>query len=132
MTIRQKPSVPSRLWAAHSLPNSAPNGQMTKMAKTKTGQQTDTSRIERLNATFRASLAGLTRRGRRLAKNEGVLEKGMRLVGGICNFCEEHRSLRVEQAKGKKWAERTPAMAAGWTDHPWSMHELLSFRLLHG
>jgi transposase-like protein len=103
-----------------------------QMAKTRTGEQVNTSYIERLNATFRARLAGLTRRGRRLAKDEGVLEKGMHQVGCLYNFCDAHRSLRVEQAKGKKWAERTPAMAAGWTDHPWSVHELLSFRVLHG
>ena len=103
-----------------------------QMARTKTGEQINTSYIERLNATFRACLAGLTRRGRRLVKDEGVLEKGMHLVGCVYNFCEEHRSLRVKQAKGKKWAERTPAMAAGWTGRAWSVHELLSFRVLHG
>jgi transposase-like protein len=102
-----------------------------QMARTSTGGEINTSYIERLNATFRASLAGLTRRGRRLAKGEGVLEKGVHLVGCVYNFCEGHRSLRVEQAKGKKWLERTPAMAAGWADHAWSVHELLSFRVLH-
>lgn len=103
-----------------------------QLAGTGTGKQIHTSYIERLNATFRASLAGLTRRGRRLVKDERVLEKGMHLVGCVYNFCEEHRSLRVKQEKGKKWAERTPAMAAGWTDHAWSVHELLSFKVYHG
>jgi transposase-like protein len=102
-----------------------------QMARTKTGEQINTSYIERLNATFRACLAGLTRRGRRLVKDEEVLEKGMHLVGCVYNFCDTHRSLRVKQAKGKKWAERTPAMAAGWTDHAWSVRELLSFRVFH-
>jgi transposase-like protein len=105
---------------------------MGQLEKTKTGKQINTSYIERLNATFRASLAGLTRRGRRLVKDEEVLEKGMYLVGCTYNFCEAHRSLRVEQNKhGKKWLQRTPAMAAGWTDHVWSIRELLSFRVLH-
>ena len=103
-----------------------------QLKKTKTGEKINTSCIGRLNATFRASLAGLTRRGRRLAKGEGVLERGMHLVGCVYNFCEEHRSLRVEQQKGKKWLERTPAVAAGWTDHAWSVQELLSFKVLHG
>jgi transposase-like protein len=104
---------------------------MGQLEKTKTGKQINTSYIERLNATFRASLAGLTRRGRRLVKDEEVLEKGMYLVGCTYNFCKTHRSLRVEQKQGKKWLQRTPAMAAGWTDHVWSIHELLSFRVLH-
>jgi transposase-like protein len=103
-----------------------------QLARTKTGEQINTSYIERLNATFRACLAGLTRRGRRLVKDERVLEKGMHLVGCVYNFCEEHRSLRVGQPKGKKWLGRTPAMAAGWTDQAWSVQELLAFRVLHG
>lgn len=102
-----------------------------QLEKTKTGKQINTSYIERLNATFRASLAGLTRRGRRLVKDEAVLEKGMYLVGCVYNFCAEHRSLRVQQKQGKKWLQRTPAMAAGWTDHVWSIRELLSCRVLH-
>jgi transposase-like protein len=102
-----------------------------QLARTKTGTQINTSYIERLNATFRACLAGLTRRGRRLVKDERGLEKGMYLVGCVYNFCKPHRSLRVRQEEGKKWRQRTPAMAAGWADHVWSIRELLSFRLLH-
>lgn len=104
---------------------------MGQLQKTRTGEQINTSYIERLNATFRACLAGLTRRGRRLVKDEEVLEKGMYLVGCVYNFCSAHRSLRVRQRRGKKWLQRTPAMAAGWTDHVWSIRELLSFRVLH-
>jgi hypothetical protein len=99
-----------------------------QLRQTKTGQQINTSYIERLNATFRACLATLTRRGRALVHQEEVLEKGMYLVGCVYNFCKEHRSLRVEQQEGKKWQQRTPAMAAGWTDHVWSVEELLSFK----
>src|SRR5947209_2879788 len=99
-----------------------------QLQKTRTGQQINTSYIERLNATFRACLAALTRRGRRLAHQEETLETGMYLVGCVYNFCSEHRSLRLRQEQGPKWQERTPAMAAGWTDHVWSIEELLSFR----
>jgi hypothetical protein len=58
-------------------------------------------------------------------RGEGVLERGMYLVGCVSNFCAEHRSLRVRQERGKKWQQRTPARAAGRTDHVWSTHELL-------
>jgi len=104
---------------------------MAQLQKTQTGKQINTSYIERLNATFRACLAALTRRGRRLVKSEEVLSAGMYLVGCTYNFCKTHRSLRLRQQKGKKWLQRTPAMAAGWTDHVWSIRELLSFRVLH-
>ena len=106
-----------------------------QLHETRTGEQINTSYIERLNATFRACMAALTRRGRRLVHQEEMLEKGMYLVGCVYNFCCEHRSLRLRREQGKKWLQRTPAMAAGWTDHVWSIRELLEFRPappLHG
>src|ERR1700710_494407 len=52
----------------------------------------------------------------------------MYLVGCAYNCCWEHDSLRVAKGPGGrlKWVDRTPAMAAGLTDHRWTMHELLS------
>jgi hypothetical protein len=104
------------------------------LRRTGTGRQINTSYIERLNATFRARLAGLTRRGRGLGRQAGVPEEGMYLVGWAYNFCRAHRSLRLGDERGQR-QERTPAMAAGWTDHPWSLDELLRFKVpaaLHG
>jgi len=101
-----------------------------QIEKTNTGKQINTSYIERLNATFRAAMAALTRRGRRLVRQEEVLEKGMYLTGCVYNFCSSHRSLRLRQEQGPKWLQRTPAMAAGWTDHLWSIRQLLEFRPL--
>jgi transposase-like protein len=106
-----------------------------QLQKSTTGEQINTSYIERLNATFRSAMAGLTRRGRRLLRQEEAVEKGMYLTGCVYNFCWEHKSLRLRQEQGPKWLQRTPAMAAGWTDHVWSIRELLEFRpvsALHG
>lgn len=106
------------------------------LKRTGTGRQINTSYIERLNATFRSRLASLVRRGRGLAHKEETLELGMYLVGCVYNFCTEHRSLRLPVTQSKaKWLGRTPAMAAHWTDHVWSVRELLAFRpptLFHG
>lgn len=106
------------------------------LRRTQTGQQINTSYIERLNATFRSRLASLVRRGRGLAHKVATLEFGMYLVGCVYNFCTEHRSLRVPIARSEtKWQRRTPAMAARWTDHVWSVRELLTFKpptLVHG
>ena len=41
------------------------------------------------------------------------------------NFCWPVRTLRVKGADG--WLARTPAMAAGLTDHVWSLREWLSY-----
>jgi transposase-like protein len=83
----------------------------------------NTAYIERLNATFRERLASLTRRGRALARCTLTLQHGMYLIGTVYNFCTPHASLA--HADG----ETTPAMAAGITDHCWSVRELLSYHV---
>jgi transposase-like protein len=95
------------------------------LAATGSGRQINTAYIERLNASFRACLVPLTRRGRRLAHDLALLHAGMFLVGMAYNFCWVHRSLRLPAASGGKWVERTPAMAAGLTDHVWTVQEIL-------
>jgi transposase-like protein len=93
-------------------------------------QKLHSSYIERINATFRARLHGLVRRGRALYHQEPTLAAGMYLVGSFYNFCSFHDSLRQEQPEGKrKCTERTPAMAAGITDHRWSSQELLTYQV---
>jgi transposase-like protein len=82
----------------------------------------NTAYIERLNATFRERLAPLARRCRALARHTVTLHEGMFLVGTVYNFCTPHASLSSTQ-------KTTPAMAAGITDHCWTMHELLSFHV---
>jgi IS1 family transposase len=90
----------------------------------------NTAFIERLNATFRSGLAALVRRTRALARKPETLERGMFLVGVVYNLCTDHDSLRLPGlVGGRKHLPQTPAMAAGLTDHRWSIHELLSFRV---
>lgn len=91
----------------------------------------NTAYVERLNATFRARLASLARRTRAGVHRRDTLEAGMWLVGAVYNFCRPHRSLQrrrePEPAPARRWSDRTPAQAAGLTDHPWPVHELLLF-----
>jgi hypothetical protein len=91
----------------------------------------NTAHIERLNATFRAHLAPLVRRGRALARTQTALTAGMDLVGCAYNLCWAHDSLRPGAGPGAttKWIERTPAMAAGLTDHRWTLDELLHYQV---
>jgi hypothetical protein len=101
------------------------------LAATGGGTGINTAYIERLNATFRASLAPLVRRGRAIAHTEALLTAGMWLVGCAYNFCWLHESLRVAAPRGApwKWQERSPAMAAGLTNHRWTMPELLRYQV---
>jgi hypothetical protein len=90
----------------------------------------NTAYIERLNATFRERLASLTRRGRALARRTLTLQYGMYVIGTVYNFCTPHASLcLVRPMAGIPGVERTPAMAAGITDHCWTVRELLSFHV---
>ena len=83
----------------------------------------NTAYIERLNATFRERLVSLTRRGRALARRTLTLQHGMSLIGTVDNFCTPHASLTPIGGG------TTPAMAAGITDHGWTVQELLSFHV---
>jgi hypothetical protein len=100
------------------------------LARTGTGTGINTAYIERLNATFRGRWTPLVRRGRALV-GERCVEAGMWLVGCAYNFCWEHDSLRVSVPAGARrlWECRTPAMAAGLTDHRWGLREVLGERL---
>jgi transposase-like protein len=92
----------------------------------------NTAYIERLNATFRQRLACLARRSRALARTPQMLEQGMHLVGSVYNFCTPHQSLRLKLYLDNhryRWVKRTPAMAAGLTNHCWSVMEVLCFKV---
>jgi transposase-like protein len=67
------------------------------------GGTIQTAYIERLNGTFRARLASLTRRTRGAGRKMARLEAGMWLIGTLYNFCTPHGSLEAGQ---------TPVMAA--------------------
>jgi hypothetical protein len=99
------------------------------LTATATGTVINTAYIERLNATFRAHLAPLARRGRAIARTEAALTAGLWLVGTAYNFCWPHDSLRLLAGPDapRKWSQRTPAMAASLADHPWTIGELLRF-----
>ena len=93
-------------------------------------QKLHSSYIERLNATFRARLHGLVRRGRGLFHQVSTLQTGMYLVGTFYNFCSFHDSLCREPSEGRRKGRGcTPAMAAGITDHGWSRQELLTYKI---
>jgi transposase-like protein len=111
-------------WLRHRLAHGAVREFLAGLWSTPGCQVLTTAFIERLNATFRARLAPLVRRTRALARLPETLTHGMHLVGACYNFCTLHTSLTTRDG-----VRQTPAMAAGITDHPWSMSELLSYRV---
>jgi transposase-like protein/IS1 family transposase len=96
------------------------------LQRSKGGTVWNTAFIERINGTFRERLAVLTRKCRHAARRLRALETGMYLVGCTYNLCFPHQELSKATHAG---VPCTPAMAAGLTDHPWGINELLSYRV---
>lgn len=98
---------------------------------TQGGGMINTAYIERLNATFRQRLACLFRRTRHLARQSQTLQGSMFVLGCVYNFCDFHQSLRLRLSVGRygfRWAQRTPALAAGLADHRWTFEELFTHK----
>jgi transposase-like protein/IS1 family transposase len=102
------------------------------------GCQINTAFIERLNLTIRQHVAAVGRRVSTLCKHEAGLRQQLALYHVYHNFCLPHASLRQPlsqplpthgQGSAKTWQPRTPAMAAGLTDHVWTLREVLLFRV---
>jgi len=102
------------------------------------GWQINTAFVERLNLTIRQHVAAIGRRVTALCKGEEGLRQQLALYHCYYNFCLPHASLRQllpqsEPTHGsgsaKRWRLQTPAMAAGLTDHVWTLREVLLFRV---
>jgi IS1 family transposase len=98
----------------------------------------NTAFIERLNLTIRQHVAALGRKVGDLAKTITGLKDQLSLTRAYHNFCLPHAALRLplplpQPTRGngspKKWLPRSPAMAAGITNHIWSMEKLLLLRI---
>jgi hypothetical protein len=91
----------------------------------------NTAYVERNNLTMRQSVGRLVRKALSFSKNVHFLHRHMALDDAIYNFVKPHgalrRRVRGSTPQGRKWQPRTPAMAAGLTDHVWSLEELLMF-----
>lgn len=95
-------------------------GRIRKIEKVRIAGRPDmtrasTSYIERQNLTLRMHIRRLTRLTNAFSKRLRNLKAAIALHVAHYNFCRVHETLRV-----------TPAMAAGLTDHVWSIAELLA------
>lgn len=85
-----------------------------------------TSHAERHNLTLRMQIRRLTRLTNAHSKKWANHRAALALFFAFYNFCRVHTTL-CEEAKlaGSAVRKVTPAMAAGLTDHVWSVEELL-------
>src|SRR2546427_185945 len=102
------------------------------------GWQINTAFIERLNLSIRQHVAAVGRRVTTLCKHQAGVWQQLALYHVYYNFCLPHASLRLPlpqsapthgNGSAKRWQPQTPVMAAGLTDHAWTLREVLLFRV---
>jgi hypothetical protein len=102
------------------------------------GWTINTAFVERLNLDIRQRVAAIGRRVNTLCQSEAGLREQLALFQVYHNFVLPHASLRqplrvpeVTNGRGaaKVWRSCTLAMAAGVTDHVWSLTEVLCYRV---
>jgi hypothetical protein len=102
------------------------------------GWQINTAFIERVHLTIRQHVDAVGRRAMTRCKGEEGLRHQLALYQSYYNFCLPHASVRQPlpapepphgHGSAKRWRPRTPAMAAGLTDHVWTLREVLLFRV---
>jgi len=102
------------------------------------GWHINTAFVERLNLTIRQHVAAVGRRVSTLCKGEDGVRQQLILYHVYYNFCLPHASVRQPLPQplpthgtgtAKRWQPQTPAMAAGLTDHIWTLREVLLFRV---
>jgi IS1 family transposase len=82
--------------------------------------------VERHNGTDRNRCSRKVRKTYAFSKDWDVHGAATRFSHFSYNFCWPVRTLRVRGEDGA-WQQRTPAMAAGLTDHVWTSREWLSY-----
>jgi IS1 family transposase len=98
-----------------------------KLKQSPVSRHINTSFVERNNLTLRHHNRRLARKTISFSKKRECLEQQLHLAFAYYHFIKPHLGLRQEIIeKNKKYQNRTPAMAAGLTDHIWTMPELFS------
>ena len=102
------------------------------------GRKINTAFVERLNLDIRQRVAAVGRRVNTLCRGEESLRDQMVLFQTYHNFVLPHARLRqplgVSEAphgtgSARRWRPCMPAIAVGWTDHVWTLKEVLLFRV---
>jgi IS1 family transposase/transposase-like protein len=101
------------------------------------GLTISTALVERVNLTLRQALAPLARKTSSFCKDRERMRQRVVFFQAFYNVARPHMSLRRplpmcertrQGAIRPRWRERTPAMAAGLTDHVWTFRELLTVK----
>jgi len=92
----------------------------------KVSNKINTAFVERQNGTDRNRNGRKVRKTYCFSKDWDIHDAVTCFTMYTYNFCWPVRTLRQQDTDGR-WLQRTPAMAAGLTDHVWSLWEWLTF-----
>jgi hypothetical protein len=93
-----------------------------------------TVRVERLNGCLRDRVNCVTRKTHGFAKRVSTWEAVIGVALFEHNWLRPHVALREKAPDlpdGRRYRQRTPAMAMGLTDHVWSWTEFLTHKISH-
>ena len=102
------------------------------------GWKINTAFVERLNLDIRQRVAAVGRRVNTLCKGEEGLLDQLAVFQTYHNFVLPHASLRQllliaepinSNGSARLWRPCTPVIAAGLTNHVWSLREVLLYRV---
>ena len=96
------------------------------LKRSRVSRAINTSFVERENGTDRHRNARKARKTYRFSKGWSYHEAVTYLAMYVYNFCWPVRTLEGEDEQGRR-QRRSPAMAAGLSDHVWSIAEWVSY-----
>jgi len=99
---------------------------LAALAQSLVSKAINTAFVERHHGTDRNRNARTVRKSYCFSQNWATHEALTYFTMYSYNFCWPVRTLRVREADGQ-WRQRTPAMAAGLSDHIWPLSEWLTF-----
>ncbi|MHC4400104.1 MAG: hypothetical protein ACYTG0_10535 [Planctomycetota bacterium] len=99
---------------------------MAALKRSKVNRQINTAFVERQKGTDRNRNGRKVRKTYCFSKDWDIHDAVTYFTMYTYNFCWPVRALR-QQGPDNRWLSRTPAMAAGLTDHVWSLREWLTF-----
>ncbi len=99
------------------------------LARSAFSQHVNTSFVERFNSTVRQHNSRKARKVYTFSKAFDQHQAMSWFAASYYNFCRPHLGLRLQDHG--RWRERTPALAAGISDHVWSLQEFMRYPLAH-
>ena len=107
-----------------------PEAVTKALASSSVSRSVNTCFVERHNGTDRGRCSRKVRKSYTFSKDWAVHRAATRFSYFSYNFCWPVRTLRV-RGEHARWQKRTPAMAAGLTDHVWSVSEWVTYPARH-